>query len=399
MPYNNDDDNDILLKRRSSNRTSNTDRNSHPPRRTTERRPVTNHSSGSGSDSGNHGSRPPVNRRKRKRKKKTWKNILHILLVLALIAAISLAAWVLVLATDLPEVSPETLMPKQTSFVYDQNDEAYADLYSGENRVTVPLDEMPQHLKDVVIATEDIRFYKHFGIDVKRVFGAVKADLISGGFSQGASTITMQLARNAILESQDKKLNRKIKESILSIQIERQYSKDEILYFYLNEVYLGMRATYGVEAASHLYFDKDVQDISLGESALLAGLLRNPGMYSPFENIEKATHIRNVALDNLIRYKPEYKEAAEAAKQETLIVCEDPKGPNINYNHPWFTDYVVDEAGEIMEELSLDKAILYTGGLHIYTTLDANTQDRMEEIYEDNDYFPSSRTKDIVESS
>ncbi len=337
--------------------------------------------------------------RRKKRKLRIIPVILVFLLLFSLIGGITLSVWVLSLAKDLPEITPENFSPQQASLVYDNQDNNYARLHSGENRISVPLNEIPQHLKDVVIATEDIRFYSHFGIDIRRVFGAIKADILSGSFDQGASTITMQLTRNAILETQAKKLERKVKEALLSVKLEKEYSKDDILYFYLNEVHFG-HGTYGVQAACNLYFNKPVQEITLSESAMLAGLLRSPKNYSPYNNMERALAIRNVALDNLVRYKPEYSEAAAEAKEQELIVSENHNDTlAATYEYPWFTDYVVHQAEDILEDLGYDSMLIYTGGFSIYTTLEPVIQGKMEELYQDEENFPSSSTGDLVESS
>lgn len=347
--------------------------------------------------SNNRPPRPP--RRRRRRKPRIIPILLASLMLVFLIGGIILAGWVLVLAKDLPEITPQSFMPQQASLVYDNQDNNYARLFRGENRISVPLNEIPQHLKDAVVATEDIRFYDHFGVDVRRVFGALRADILSGSFTQGASTITMQLTRNAILESQEKKFERKIQEALLAVKLEREYSKDDILYYYLNEVHFG-HGTYGVQAACQLYFDKPVQEITLGEAAMLAGLLRSPKNYSPYNDLERATHIRNVALDNIIRYKPEYTQEAEAAKAEELVVSENREEAIASaYEYPWFTDYVVDQAEDILEELDYDPMLVYTGGLSIYTTLDPVVQTKMESLYANEANFPSSSTEDPVESA
>ena len=156
---------------------------------------------------------------------------------------------------------------------------------------------------DCFLGTEDTRFYDHFGVDVYRVFGALIADLKAGSMVQGASTITMQLARNAILEDNEKAIERKIKEAIIAMQIEKEYSKDEILEMYLNEIYFG-HGCYGIEAASLKYFNKSVRDIDLAEAAVLTGVVRGWVMYSPLKNPENSLRVRDQVLNNLVEYKP-----------------------------------------------------------------------------------------------
>lgn len=354
---------------------------------------------GNNGRSGNNGNRNN-NRKKKKRKLKVLPTIIAVILLIFVICAIGVAIYVLNIAKDLPEIDPAHFTPSESSHIFTGDGVEYAVLSGGENRTRVSSSDIPQHLKDVVVATEDIRFYDHFGVDIRRVFGALIADITSGSFEQGASTITMQLARNAILDTQVKEIERKVREALLAIQLEQQYSKDEILTFYLNEVFFGHNV-YGVQAAAEFYFGKDVQDLTLGESAMLAGMLRSPNTYSPYKDIEKATYIRDVALNNLLKYKPEYEEQIEQAKAEELVVADGQTSDVYtgDYAYPWYTDYVLDETADILDSLGLPNDMMYTGGLKIYTSLDTKTQAKLEELYADESNFPSSSTGDLVESA
>ncbi len=339
---------------------------------------------------------PQRSGKKHKRKLKRWSKVLMgLLIAFAICCGIGLGyvAWVL---RDLPDWDEQYMANDKTTFLYNTNDEMFVELHYTENRTPVTLSQMPPYLVDCFVGTEDVRFYKHGGVDIKRVFGALLADIKAGSMAQGASTLTMQLARNAILEDQDKKLERKIKEAVLAIQLEHEYSKDEILTMYLNEIYFGAGA-YGVQAASQHYFNKDVSEITLSEAAVLTGIIRNPKTYSPILNPDNSLRVRNTVLDNLEDYKPEYKEEVAAAKQEPLVVDEGKVSSN-DYNYPWFTDYVVSEAEDILEELGMEGASVYTGGFRIYTTVDSTVQELMEEAYANDDNFPSSKTENKVES-
>ncbi|MGI6361864.1 MAG: transglycosylase domain-containing protein [Bacillota bacterium] len=345
----------------------------------------------SGSSKGQGGgNRPPFKHRR-------LKTVLKVILVLIVAMIAFLGIWSVILAKDLPEVTPETLMNNQSSQLYTQDGQVYTTLHSGENRISISLEQMPDYLIDCFIATEDSRFYKHNGIDIIRIFGALKSDIKAGSFAEGASTITMQLARNAILEDQDKKLGRKIKEALLALKIEKNLSKDEIIYYYLNEIYFGPGA-HGVQLASQLYFNKEVTELTLGEAAMLTGIIRNVKIYSPFNDLQKATEVRNTVLNNLVKYDEKYQQAATEAKAEPLIVSEE-SSIKTAYGYPWFTDYVIDQAETILTDQGIDTNLLYNGGLHIYTTIDPAVQEAMEKIYADDSYFPSSSTKDPVESS
>ena len=326
-------------------------------------------------------------RKKKKRRLKIWVKILIALLILALVACIGVFVYAFTVIHNMDEWSIESLNYSSTTFLIDQDGNAYESLHSGENRIPLDIEEIPQQLIDCFISTEDTRFYSHSGVDIIRVFGAALADLKSGSFSQGASTLTMQLARNAILEDQSKAIERKIKEAYIALQLEKQFNKDEILELYLNTIYFGEGA-YGVEAASRAYFGKHAKDLTLSECAVITGLVRNPSLYSPIDNLENAYTVRDQVLDNLINYdKDTYKESAEAAKNDEIVVAQ--YESNDDFTYPWFTDYVVTEAEDILTSLGIDESTLYTGGYKIYTTVDNDVQAMMEEGYANSANFPS----------
>lgn len=340
----------------------------------------------------------------RKRRRKTGRHVSVLLVIVAIIFGLGLsgcaiaAGYVLNISNSLPEVDVSKFINMQTSYVYDKDGNQYAKLRGAEDRRSVSLSEISPYLVDAVVATEDMRFYQHMGVDFIRIFGALRADLRSGNLGQGASTLTMQLARNAILNSQEKELNRKVQEALLAIQIEQKYSKDEILTYYLNEVYWGHNA-HGIQAAAQLYFNCNAKDLDIGQAAMLAGILRSPNVYSPYKDMERATNIRNVVLENMRRYKPEeYDDKVDAVREETIKVEESQRESEL-YQYPWFTDYVIDETARILADMGLEEQLIYTGGFHIHTTLDSKIQLKMEEVYADADNFPESSTDDRVESS
>ena len=340
--------------------------------------------------------------RKQKKKHRVFLTIISIFLAFGLIGCMLVGGYVLSIASELPEITIDDLMSAQTSFVFDETGTQIATLHGGENRITVDLNEIPQHLIDAVIASEDIRFYEHKGVDFRSVMRALVVDVVDTlkagevTFTQGASTITMQLVRN-VIDAHEKTLPRKIKEALLALQFEKQYDKDEILYYYLNEIYIGPQV-YGVQAASQYYFDKDVSDITLPEAALLVAIIRNPGYYSPYSNAEGALVVRNAVLSNMIKYDAEtYGVSAETAMAEPIIVYESNEDV-AQYDYPWFVDYVVSEAQDIMVELGMDENAVFSGGLRIYTTLDTSVQKTLETAFANDDNFPSSSTGDIVES-
>lgn len=349
--------------------------------------------------------------KKKKRKKKSEKRsakriiltILFVLIGLFLVACIAVAIYVISLSYELPDITAEDLIPDQNSFVYDQQGSQVATLNAGENREIVQLSEMPEFLIDMVIASEDERFYRHNGVDVRGILRAVMANFkasISAGsltFSEGASTITMQLVRN-VLNAYEKEMPRKIKEALLALEFEKNYEKDEILYYYMNEIYIGPEV-YGMQAGAQYYFSKDVGDITMAEAALLVGLIRNPGYYSPIYNPERALNIRNTVLNLVAELYPEkYASSAQTAKSEELVIYQ-VEETTADYAYPWFVDYVIGEASDILEDKGYTGTYVYTGGLRIYTTMDVNVQSAIEGVYADDTNFPESSTGDIIESA
>lgn len=264
-----------------------------------------------------------------------------------------------------------------TSYIYDIHGRRIASLYR-ENRIPVTIDVMPQYLLDAIVAIEDTRFYEHHGFDVRALMRAAWADvrrmLGHDGFLQGGSTITQQLAKNAFL-THERTLTRKLQELLWAIQIERKYSKAEILETYLNEIYLGP-GVYGVEAAARYYFNKSVDELTLAESALLAGLAQNAGLHSPYRNPEGAQRRRNTVLSRMEELGMITAADAAAAKAEPLAVTDSRPARNLA---PTFVNYVINQ---LLELDGIDVNTIYAGGIHVYTTLDLDMQRAADEAME-----------------
>src|SRR5690625_4728683 len=256
-----------------------------------------------------------------------------------------------------------------TSYVYDIHGRRIASLYR-ENRIPVTLDAMPQFLLDAIVAIEDTRFYEHHGFDVRALLRAAVADvrrmLGHDGFLQGGSTITQQLAKNAFL-THERTLTRKLQELLWAIQIERKYSKAEILETYLNEIYLGP-GVYGVEAAARYYFNKSVDELTLAESALVAGLAQNAGLHSPYRDPDAARRRRNTVLLRMEELGMITPAESEAARAEPIVVTDSRPARNLA---PTFVNYII---SELLELDGIDANTIYGGGLRIYTTLDLDLQ-------------------------
>jgi penicillin-binding protein 1A len=199
--------------------------------------------------------------------------------------------------------------------IYDDNDELITEFHV-ERRIFVPLARIPRALRDAILATEDRRFYQHWGIDPIGIARARDAELSAGRVVEGGSTITQQLTKVLFL-TPDKSLERKMKEAVLALELERRYSKDRILEMYLNQIYFGHGA-YGVEAAARTYFGKSVSELSVREAALIAGLPRAPTSYSPFDHADAAKRRREVVLRRMVDFGSVKEEEAKRLARSDL---------------------------------------------------------------------------------
>ncbi len=285
-------------------------------------------------------------------------------LILASAAGVA-ALWAFtILPRSLPSVTAlETFQPLQGTKVYDDNDELLTELHV-ERRIFVPLAHIPQTLRDAVIATEDRRFYSHFGVDPIGVARAVYQNYRRGRIVEGGSTITQQLTKVLFL-TPDKSLERKMKEAALALELERRYSKDRILEMYLNQVYFGNGA-YGVEAASRTYFGKSVNEISVKDAALLAGLPRAPSTYSPFDHPEAAKRRREVVLRRLVEYGAlKDPDAKKLVRTDLGLIPPERRRTTGQY----FLEFVQQTL-----EAKYGADMVFKGGLNVYTTLNPTMQ-------------------------
>src|SRR2546426_9520415 len=219
-----------------------------------------------------------------------------LILISALVGAT--AGLLFVYSTDLPQVEElEHYRPSSITELYDDHGQIIGS-FALQRRVVAAYDDYPPVLRDALISIEDKNFYRHWGINVWRIAGAAYRDLLSGGKMQGASTLTMQLARNLFL-SPDRSWHRKIQESLLAIQIERRFTKQQIFTLYANQIYLG-HGVYGFEAASQFYFSKPAKQLTLDEAALLAGAPQSPSYYSPINHTHHAIQSRNLVINSML---------------------------------------------------------------------------------------------------
>lgn len=268
-----------------------------------------------------------------------------------------------------PVYEMEEYTPSLTTKVFDRNNNLIHE-FSIEKRSMVPLEDIPVDLQNAVVAMEDRDFFTHPGFSVKGIIRAILHDILTRRAKQGASTLTQQLSRGVFL-TQEKKIIRKIREIILAIQIEHQFSKREILQLYLNEIYLGSGA-YGVKAAAKKYFDKELSELTTGEAALIVGLIPAPGRYNPFANPELSRQRRNLVLDVMHQQNYISKEELEKAKQEPL-----PEKPPVAEAAPG--QYFIEHIRRMLEpKYGMD--VLWKAGLNIYTTVDIEQQAAAEKI-------------------
>ena len=286
-----------------------------------------------------------------------------LLFCLALVGG-SLFGMFLGYASDLPQVgSLEDFQPNIITQVFSADGVLLGE-FAIERRVVVSFQDIPPVLRNAVVAVEDADFWKHLGINPWRIPGAALANVRSGRRGQGFSTLTMQISRILFL-TPEKTLDRKLKEIILAFQIEKTFTKEEILALYCNQMYFG-HGNYGVEAASRFFFSKSIKELTLPEAALIAGLLQNPSRLSPIENPERARERRNHVLGRMVEEK--YISESEAAKAKA-----EPLRLNVRREPPSIAPHFVEEVRKYLER-EYGSQRIYQGGLRVHTTLDSRLQ-------------------------
>lgn len=356
---------------------------------------------------------------KKKKKFKVLKTIFFLILIAVIVVGLFVAKWALDVIDKAPEIDPSNILSSlnQSSEILDQNGNIIQQIQSAnENREIVSYDLIPQNVKDAFVATEDRRFYDHPGIDVRRLAGALINNIKSGDIKgQGGSTITQQLIKNLYLYNQ-KAWERKIQEMYLAVKIEKMIEKDEILNYYLNTIPMGP-SIYGVQAASYAYFSKDVSELTLAESALLAGVPKSTTAYSPYQRCA-LENLEGIAEEDIVGYvyvgsvkyaciynqtaidrmhtvlygmlttekitQEEYDEALAQDMRKSIHPGET-RVKDIESDN--FTDYVMNSVVEdLMEQKEMTyeeaRAYLYKGGLKIYATMDIQMQRTVESIFD-----------------
>lgn len=320
---------------------------------------------------------------KRGKKRSVWRKIFAIIGIIGALSVIAVTVYLVTIIGTLDELDPDSLIHyEQTSLVYDSQDNLISSIHGVENRIYIPLSQIPKHVQDSFIAVEDVRFRTHPGFDIRRMFGSLLQNIKAQDIVAGAGTITQQVIRNTVL-SQEQTIDRKVKEILLAWQLEQRYSKDQILEMYLNVVYFA-KGAYGIETAAKTYFGKTAQELTVAEGALLTGIIKNPHRNSPFIDEERSLERKDLSIDVMVKNEFLTPEEGEQAKNEEIQFAEDIKPA---YTHGYFMDLALEEAASL---LNIKQEDLFTGGYRIYTTMENDLQEYAEQLYAQEDLFPKS---------
>ncbi|MCY8380970.1 PBP1A family penicillin-binding protein [Bacillus haynesii] len=312
---------------------------------------------------------------KKKKKAGLFKKILLSILIIGVIGLIAGGVTFAVMVADSPSLDEAKLKTPYSSTIYDKNGKEIAEIGS-EKRTYVSIKDIPDSVKNAFLATEDARFYDHHGVDPIRIGGALLANFEGGFGSEGGSTITQQVVKNSLL-SHEKTLKRKVQEVWLSFQLERKYSKDEILEMYLNRIYFSPQA-YGVgKAAEQFYGVTDLNDLKVEQAATLAGMPQSPNNYNPIKHPEKAEKRRNVVLSLMNKHgfisDAEYNKAKNVAVTKGLVSPKEYAKSTSNK----YSSFIEQVVAEVKEKANVTPG---TDGLKIYTTIDTDAQDYVDEL-------------------
>ena len=321
--------------------------------------------------------------------------LLKLIAVLFVVGALGVFAIIIKYRLELPNIQSmvEDYKPQMATTIYDKNNNV-VDVLEAESRDAVKLEDVSPYVKEAFMAIEDKKFYSHHGLHFKGIIRAVLTNFLKGKATQGGSSITQQLAKNAFL-TPERTFARKVKEAILTYQIERTYTKDEILERYLNEIYFGS-GSYGIKNAADQYFRKDPKDLNIAEAALLAGIPNRPTKYDPNRSLENALHRQQIILKEMFEdgriTKEEYEEAlaykfeleneenVKNVPKNTSIIYN--RRPKKAYNNPELTTIVENYLAEIYDDEQI-----YSSGLKIYTTIDLDYQKVARDTFNAYPYF------------
>lgn len=320
-------------------------------------------------------------------KKKHITQLLLLVILIVVLVTIVYFGW---LAT---RANVQTLKEglSQPTVIYDRNGSVATNVATNRT-VGVKIEELPKYVPGAVVAIEDERFYEHNGFDLKGITRAFFNNLFAGEITGGGSTLTQQLAKNALL-SPEQTYKRKAEELFLAVKIEKVYKKDEILQMYLNQVYFGSGA-WGISNASKRYFNKNINEVTISEAALLAGLLQSPNYLDPTKNYDVAMKRRDLVLGKMNELGMITKEQYNVAKNEKIKINSG-SGSLVERKYPYYVDAVLNEA---ISKYGLTQEEILTRGYRIYTELDQNLQTRLEKVINNKSLFPKGTGESIVQS-
>lgn len=332
---------------------------------------------------------PEAERRRSRKKKKDGAGRRHSPLRIAgrilLISAVVFVGIIVMLAIrffrfdEWHQFDPSLILDCEKSVcVYDSSGELVSVVHGGENRIWVEIETLPRHVVNAFVSAEDARFYSHSGVDIIRVFGAAWADIKAGELEQGASTLSQQLIKLSHLTS-EKTFDRKVEEAFLSLQMERQFEKDEIMEMYLNYVYFG-GGFYGIETAALGYFGVHASELTIAQAAQLAGILKAPSRFAPHLDMEKSLDRRSTVLDLMLEYGHITAEEHDRAADEPCILVN-----SIPALRNTYIDYALSEACELMD---MDMDTLLVSGSSIYTALDNDMNEYSQALFGTDSLFP-----------
>lgn len=315
--------------------------------------------------------------------------VLSLLLIIVVSGCIALGIAYSWISSAEPLDTDEIFNLNQTTYIVDENDKVIDKLHANENRSIVSLDQIPKHLQNAFIAIEDKRFYSHKGIDIQRIIGSIIEDIKQRRLAHGGSTITQQLIKNVYL-TRDKIWKRKVIEIYYALQLERQFTKEQILEAYLNTIGLGHNIA-GVQEAALYYFGKDVSELTLAESAVIAGITNLPSAYSPYLNYEKSMQRKNLILSEMLKQNMISQAEYEEAINQEIKLSKVEKEVETTY----FADMVIKDVitalqnklGYTQEEAERK---VFNGGLKIVATIDTDIQNALEEAFSKTELFPKS---------
>ncbi|RXI99897.1 PBP1A family penicillin-binding protein [Anaerobacillus alkaliphilus] len=319
------------------------------------------------------------------------KNLFIGILLFSIMTVLSFSIYITIIIAGNYAIDNKKLVMDAATTLVDQNGEVVTKLFV-ENREIVQISLVPKNVQHAFVAMEDARFYEHRGIDFRAIARALYRDIVARGKVEGGSTITQQLVKNTFLTN-EKTWLRKTKEVLIAINLERRYSKEAILEMYLNRIYFGHGA-YGIQAASKLYFNKDISELTIDEGALLASLPKAPNTYSPFNNIELSKQRRDLTLSVMERRG--YLTAEEAVRLQGRTIKVDFNRITQNPAYLTYIDMVLDEAAELYQ---LSSTEILRGGYTIVVPMDLELQKKSYEMFQSPENFPNDGPNQLVESA